>query len=352
MDRREFLITTSGVAVAASATAATVAGAAEHGAEAPAVVSGAKVFELAMPWRDDGRGAGDSARRLARRIEEMTDGRYRIEIRGEATSSPSGLWHGSAHDYASHHPAFAYFAGLPGSHGLAAQDFATWLTVGGGQMLWDDLASQAGVKPLLAGHSGATPPLWSAAPLKSLSDIAGRKVQAPGLGADVARALGAEPVNIAPQDLGSALDDGSVEIVEWGGLLASMASGIPAHAKHAAGTGFNTHGTALALHVSLDAWNGLSTADKTIFEAAALQEFYASCAEARAHESIARTTLASRLGVEFAPFPADIAEAVKRIADATVAHVASHDATAARINASYMAFKAATADPRVTAAMA
>ena len=159
MDRREFLITTSGAAVAASSAAATVAGAGEHGLEAPAVVSNARTFELAMPWRDDGRCAGDSARRLARRVEAMTDGRYRIEIVAEAPASlTSSLRHGAAHDYSAHHPAFAYFAGLPGTHGLAAQDFATWLTVGGGQMLWDDLAAEADVKPLLAGHSGTTPP--------------------------------------------------------------------------------------------------------------------------------------------------------------------------------------------------
>jgi TRAP-type mannitol/chloroaromatic compound transport system substrate-binding protein len=353
MDRREFLITTSGAAVAASSAAATVAGAGEHGLKTPAVVSNARTFELAMPWRDDGRGAGDSARRLARRIEAMTDGRYRIEITAEAPASfTSSLQHGSAHDYAALNTAFAYFAGLPGTHGLAAQDFATWLTVGGGQMLWDDLAAEADVKPLLAGHSGATPPLWSSSPLASLSDIAGRKLHAPGLAAEVARALGAEPVSIKPQDLTASVADGSVDIVEWGGLLTSMASGIAVHAKHATGTGLNTHGTALALHVSLSAWNSLSAGDKAIFEAAALQEFHASCAEARTHEAIARTTLASRLGVAFAPFAVDIAEAVTRVSDAMVAHVAGRDATSQRINHSYMAFKAATVDPRFAAALA
>jgi TRAP-type mannitol/chloroaromatic compound transport system substrate-binding protein len=331
MDRREFLITTSGAAVAASSAAATVAGAAEQGLEAPAIVPGRTTFELAMPWRDDGRGAGDSARRLARRIEAMTDGRTRIEIVGEAPASlTSSLRHGTAHDYAAHHPAFAYFAGLPGSHGLSAQDFATWLTVGGGQMLWD--------------HSGAMPPLWSAAPLASLSDITGRKIHALGLAADVTRALGAEPVSIQPHDVAASVAGGSVDIVEWGGLLASMASGIPAHAKYATGTGFNTYGTAFALHVDLSAWNSLSAGDKAIFEAAASQEFHASCAEARAHEAIARTTLASRLGVAFMAFPLDIAEAISRVSDAMVAHVAGRDAVSQRINQSYMAFKAATAD--------
>ena len=345
MDRREFLITTSGAAVVASTAATTVAGATEPEIAAPSVTGAQRTLELGMPWSDDGKGFGDSARRLARRIEALTDSRYRIEIHDAKPAAAAGdLTHGTAHDYAAHHPAFAYFAGLPGVHGLSAQDFATWLTVGGGQMLWDDLAAEVGVKPLLAAHSGAPPPLWSAAPLASLSDLAGRKIYAPGLGAEVARALGAEIVSIDARNVAAGMADGSIDIAEWGGLLASMAQGIPAHARYATGTGFNTAGTALALHVSLDVWNSLPSADKAALEAATLQEFHASCAEARAHDAIARKTLASRFGVVFTSFPADIAEAVKRVADATVAHVAGRDAKSKRIDASYMAFRTAIAD--------
>jgi TRAP-type mannitol/chloroaromatic compound transport system substrate-binding protein len=345
MDRREFLITTSGAAVVASTAATTVAGATEPEIAAPSVTGTLRTLRLGMPWRDDGKGFGDSARRLARRIEALTDSRYRIEIHdAQPAGTATDLAHGTAHDYAAHHPAFAYFAGLPGIHGLAAQDFATWLTVGGGQMLWDDLAAEVGVKPLLAGHSGAPPPLWSAEPLTGLPDLAGRKICAPGLGAEVARALGAEVVSTRASDVATHMADRSIDIAEWGGMLVSMAAGIPAHARYATGTGFNTAGTALALHVSLSVWNGLPSVDKAALEAATLQEFHASCAEARAHDAIARKTLALRFGVEFTPFPSDIADAVKRVADATVAHVAGRDAKSKRIDASYMAFRTAIAD--------
>jgi TRAP-type mannitol/chloroaromatic compound transport system substrate-binding protein len=123
-----------------------------------------------------------------------------------------------------------------------------------------------------------------------------------------------------------------------------MAHGVPAHAGFATGTGFNTAGTALALHVNLDVWNSLPAVDKAALEAATLQEFHASCAEARAHDAIAKKTIASRYGVAFTSFPPDIAEAVKRVADTTVAHVAGRDAKSKRIDASYMAFRTAIAD--------
>ncbi len=47
----------------------------------------------------------------------------------------------------------------------------------------------------------------------------------------------------------------------------------------------------------------------------------------------------------------DIAEAVTRVSDAMVAHVAGRDAVSQRINQSYMAFKAAMADQRSAAAL-
>jgi len=356
MDRRAFLITTGGVAVAAASGSAAEAGAS---ADAPSPGSGATVLRLAMAWADTPQGPADSARRLGRRIAAMTQGRYRIELApadAEDPLSQADLLHGTAHDLAPLHPAFAYFAGLPGSGGLGATDLAHWIAVGGGQMLWDDLAGRHGWKPLLAGHMGEAPPLWSRRPIGALADLAGLRLSAPGLGADVARGLGAEASTPLPAAvlLASRLADGSLDGAEAGGALASLAQGVAQDAPHATGTGFNAAGTALALHIRLAVWNRLSDADKAIFAAAAAEELQASMAEARAHERIARDVLSASFGVQFAPWPGDVADALERVAEATIAHVAGHDATAARIDQSYMAFRNAvsgSALPRRATAM-
>jgi TRAP-type mannitol/chloroaromatic compound transport system substrate-binding protein len=342
MDRREFLKTTTAAAAAASAATATATAATtpkSPAPAAPAVASGVKDLTLAMPWPDDGKGFGDSARRLARRIEAATDRRYRIAF--AAAGDEADLGHGTAHDHLPAHPAFAYFAGLPGEMGLAPHDLDHWLVVGGGQMLWDDLAAEQGLKALLCGHSGAAPALWSARPIRSLEDLEREKVFAMGLGADVVRALGAEPVQVPPSRLAEGLGQGTIRAAEWGGALHSMAAGLPTGARHALGTGINANGTALSLTVRLRLWESLSETDKAAFAAAAAEEFRVSLAEARAHEAILRTLLAEAQGVVFAPFPTDIADALSRVADAAVAHVAGCDARSARIDASYMAFKSA-----------
>ncbi|HKZ97480.1 MAG TPA: hypothetical protein VJ045_10925 [Hyphomicrobiaceae bacterium] len=353
MDRREFLKTTGGAAaLTAAATAATAATAGETppAAEiaAPAIGSGARELRLAMPWPDDGKGFSDSARRLARRIEAAAAGRLRVTIVTGEEDGEADLSHGTAHDCAAQHPAFAYFAGLPGETGLPPCDLDHWLAVGGGQMLWDDLAAERGLKSLLAGHSGAAPALWSAKPVTSLGDLEGEPVFAIGLAADVVRALGAGPVAVPFSRLKAALQGGTIRAAEWGGALQSLAAGLPEAAKHGLGSGINGNGTALSLSLRLPLWERLSAADKALVSAAAAEEFRFGLAEARAHEAIIRDLLARTHGVRFAPFPDDLADALRRVSDAVVAHVAATDRRAARINASYMAFKSALGGSRAT----
>lgn len=350
MDRREFLITSSGAAVAAASPATVQAE--EKAPTSPAAphYSGQAVrLRLAMPWADTPQGPADAVHGLARRFETMTGGRYRIEIvEGGGVEPDADLVHGSAHDFAALHPAFAYFAGLPGLAGLSAGDFAHWIAIGGGQMLWDDLAGRHGWKPLLAGHSGDAPPLWSREPVTGLQDLAGRRIAAPGLGADVARALGAEALgSLAPHEAAAALADGTVFAVE-AGLLVGLAAGIPQAARHATGQGLNGRGTALALSVRLPVWEQLPEADQAILAAVAAEAFQLSLAEARVHAPVSRSVL-DALGVTFAPWPADVAEALGRVAEATIAHVAGRDETALRIDQSYRAFRAMLSEPALSA---
>src|SRR5262249_5822598 len=133
---------------------------------------------------------GCGADRLARRIETATGGRYWI---AQASGTDADLTYGSAVRHADMHPAFAVFAGLPFSHGLDAAIQLTWLAAGGGSMLWDELAAAHGFKPLVVGHTGPSPGVWSAIRLETPSDFAGVRVHAQGLAGDTLRDLGALP---------------------------------------------------------------------------------------------------------------------------------------------------------------
>ena len=350
MDRRDFLLTTGGAVVAATSAAVPDAAAAEGaGAAATPSVHGASVLRLGMAFPYAPHGPSDTAHRLARQFETMTGGRFKIEIAADCgPDSDADLFFGSAHAFAAHHPAFAYFAGLPGGSGLAPSTLAQWVAVGGGQMLWDDLSATLGWKPLLAGHTGGAPLLWSRTPITGLGSFAGQRIAADGLGADVVRALGAEPVALGASGGAYALADRLVDAVEHGGAVASLANGVARTASHATGSaaegsgpglGLNGHGMALALHVRLSVWSHLSEGDQAILAAAAAESYQADVAEGLVHERMARQVLEGSFGVRFAAWPSDTADAIDRVAEATIAHVAGTDDRAERIDRSYFGFR-------------
>jgi TRAP-type mannitol/chloroaromatic compound transport system substrate-binding protein len=327
MDRRQFLKSTTGAAAAtAAASAAALA--------APAVVSSVRELTMATAWPDGVAGLADQAFRLARRIETATDGRYRITILPGAADGPRGsydLVHASAHRHLSHHPAFAYFAGLPIASGLSPAALPLWLA-SGGQELWDDLSADLGERSLLVGHTGGASWLWSAAPIAGADDLVGRRIAAVGLGRDIVGALGGLAVDVAPADLAHALRSRAADAVEWCGLMCGSALGLDRVEAHVLGSALNPHGMAVSLGVSRKVWDAMPDADRTLLEAIAASEHRESLAEAQAIDAMVHAAIAP------AATPPDLASTIAKLADAIVADVAGRDATSMRVDASYMAF--------------
>lgn len=351
MDRRSFLTTTSAAAAAAAATAAPLAAADAVAPAAPAIVSGSSELTLAMPWRDSVAGPADQAHRLCRRLETALAGRWRITPRhhdraglAPVMAAESDLYVATENHNISLHPAFAFFAALPGAGTFNADDLVAWLRIGGGQELWDDLGAEFGVKPLLVGHLGRWPGLWSTRPVTSLADLDGQRVAVQGLARDVMRGIGAEPVEIAADDLAAALRSGEVAAVEYGGPLTSLALGLPGAARHLNGFGVLEGGVGLSLGIRRSLWDRLGDAERATITAIAAEEAQTSIAEARAHEKPMRRLIRDSHGVAFQPLPADVSIAIDRVSEAVVAHVSGVDRTAERINHSYHAFRNAAWD--------
>ncbi len=344
MRRRDFLKTTGSAAAAAGVSAAAIARPA--GAEpspsvsAPNISSGVRGLRLALTAPDNGHGLGESGRRLVQRIGILTGGRIKTEVLFDQTTVDADLWHGSAHDHVTSATAFSYFAGLPGQNGLTPQDLESWLAIGGGQMLWDDLAAAHGFKPFLAGHSGTNPAIWSRRPLPESGDLQGVVFAATGLASDVARGLGAVPVAVRAADLTNALVSGRADAAEHAGAMYSLSAGLPAVAPFALTTGINRNGVAQSFSIALRVWGSLPAEDQAAIASACAEEFRLSSAEARVHERLAWRVIRGRHGVQTTPPTAGLHDAINRVSDAVVAHVAGSSREAQRINASYMAFRA------------
>jgi TRAP-type mannitol/chloroaromatic compound transport system substrate-binding protein len=339
MDRRGFLKTTGAAAVAAGAASAATAGEAAPVA-APAVLSGIRELTLSS-YREYPPGEG--ADRLARRIEAATDGRYRIVA--WTPGALSDLSYGAPYHPVMPQRALAFFAGLPFSQGLDAAAQQTWLAAGGGAMLWDELAADHGFKPLVAGHTGPSQGVWTAVRLDSTSDLAGARIHADGLAADVLRQLGATPATYAPEALAATLVDGRLHVAEWLGPLAAVAPDLQPLAQRFYQPGFNRNGMLLSLSVPRPLWDAMSAADRAIFEGCAVQEYQLSLTDAAAHALIARQVeIPSKWPVRLA-WSTELRAEFERAAAEAVAAIAGIDPTARRIHDSYQAFRRMLLEP-------
>ena len=343
MDRRAFLKTTGAAAAAASTAGVAAAEPMLQAREvaAPAVVKGLRQLRLAIASRDSVSGPADQARRLAQRIATMSEGRYGFDIVPGAASGfaavragDADLYHGSEHDHLDQHRALAYFAGLPGDRGIAAHSLSAWMLVGGGEVLWDDLAGEFGIKAMLAGHRGDQTSFVATRRIAAMSELAGEKVAVTGLARDVVRGFGLEPATIAAGDVAEAMTRGDVLAAELGGALTTHALGVTAAAPYCVGTSINRHGSAVSLGMRRAFWDGLGPTDQAIFAAAAAAELQLALAEDEAHRRLLSSAAARAW-----PLAAELHRTICRVADAVVAQVAASDPRAQRINAAYMGFR-------------
>jgi len=343
MDRREFLKSTG--AVAAISAIGTSAAVADNAPAAPVISKQLVELRLALPWTESSAGPADWARRLSKHVASLSDGRFRLaptfEVDGGITAVRAGdadLYFGDIADDADAHRAFAYFSALPGDHGLAPQHLQAWLNVGGGQELWDDLAGDLGLKPLLAAHTGTRSLLLARERIETMGALTGRHVRVHGLARDVVRGLGLTPVEFPPGQIAASMQTGEVLAAECGGAIVSYALGLQSAAPYEAGASIHGNGRALALCVRRGLWEDMGTSERAILSAAAATEFHASLTEEEAHRPLLHPPAPQE---RIWPVAAELAHAIRRVADAVVAHTAGYDATAARIAASYAAFRRA-----------
>ena len=197
------------------------------------------------------------------------------------------------------------------------------------------VAGEFGVKALLAGHTGARSCFVATRRIETMSALAGEKACVRGLARDVARGLGLEPVAVSGADLVAAMARGDILAAEWGGAIASHSLGLHTVASFSAGTSINRHGTALSLGMRRAFWDGLGAGGQAMFAAAAA-ELQLALAEEDAHRNLLWPQPSA---AQTWPLAGELAHAIRRVADAVVAHAAGSDAPARRINASYESFR-------------
>ncbi|MDE0057632.1 MAG: TRAP transporter substrate-binding protein, partial [Defluviicoccus sp.] len=323
---------------AAAAAATTLA--------APAVAQKRIEMVMVTTWPRDFPGLGTGAQRLAKRINDATDGRIHVQYFAagervgafdsfdEVASGNAQAYHAADYYWKGKHPGWAYYSSVP--FGLTYTEVNAWIRFGGGQELWDELAGKFGLKCLAAGNTGVQMGGWFNKEINSSDDLKGLKMRIPGLGGDVMAKLGASPVSLPGAQIYENLVSGAIDATEWVGPWNDSFLKFYEAAKYYYYPGMHEPGTMLSFGMNASWWGKLSKSDQTIIESLAAAENDIMMAEYNAKNGAALTRLLTDHGVKLRRFNDDVYDSFGEGSAEVFETVRAHSDLANRIHESFL----------------
>jgi TRAP-type mannitol/chloroaromatic compound transport system substrate-binding protein len=317
---------------------------------APALAQSGKLrWRMITSWPKRLPGPGMSAERVAERIATLSGGRLEItvsaagevvpalEVLDAVGSGVAEMGHTAAFYWQGKEPAAAFFTTVP--FGLLPNEHVAWIDAGGGQALWDELYAPFGVKPFMAGNTGTCMGGWFRREIKSRDDVRGLKIRSLGLGGEVYRRLGGIPQTTAPGEILVSLQSGLIDGAEFVGPGSDIALGLYRYAPLYYSPGFNKpNGTGECI-VSRKAWQTLDRELHAIVAHACAAEASFALAEMERLNIEALAILTTQDNVKLRTFPADLIAAARAQAKDVLAEFAGKSTAAAKVHASYIAFR-------------
>jgi TRAP-type mannitol/chloroaromatic compound transport system substrate-binding protein len=344
-ERRRFIARAGGVVMAAAASAIV---------DAPNVIAQPKV-----QWRmstaftavfDIHHGA---AQRLAKVVEEMSGGRFRIEVfPGGQIMQPFDCFNaasegkiqafiGSGQYWADREPAIEWFCTVP--FGMNPEGMAAWHYQGDGLKLMEETYAAfnlvprpgPGVAPQMAG--------WFRKKMNTIGDYKGLKMRmgAP-LGNKVIARAGATAVLLPGSEIYAALERGVIDASEWVGPHDDLKLGLHNTARYYYYPGWHEPGATLDFGFNKKAYEALPIdLQRTLDHAAAAVQIY-SLSEFHAKNAIALGRLRTefKTKVEVVQLPPPLLRDLKKVAAEVVREASEKTPMARKVHASFTKFQA------------
>jgi len=342
--RRRFLATASGAAAAAAAAAIV---------DAPNVIAQPKV-----QWRmstaftavfDIHHGV---AVRLAKVVEEMSGGRFRIEVfpGGQimppfecfdaASQGKIEAYTGSGQYWSNREPAIEWFTTIP--FGMNPQGMAAWYYQGDGLRLWEETYAAFNLVPRPATAVAPQMAGWFRKKITTIGDFKGLKMRIVNLGGKVYARAAATTVLTPLGEVYAALERGVIDAAEMVGPHDDMKSGLHKTARYYYYPGWHEPGTTLDFGFNKKAYEALPVdLRRTLDHAAAAVQVY-SLSEFHAKNAIALGRLKSEFKgkVEVLPFPASVLRDLKKLSAEVVREESEKTPMARKVHASFTKFQA------------
>ena len=193
----------------------------------PALAAKKIRWKLAMTWSSTLTPLASPAPKLAKLVSEMTGGNFEIRVEGaEKHKAPLGILdmvkggqfemgHTASYYWKGKDITSVFFTTVP--FGMTAHEQFSWLYYDDGMKLQQKLYDKFDVYSYPGGNTGVQMGGWFRKEIKSLDDLKGLKMRIPGLAGEVFAKLGVNVTNIAPGELYTSLDRGTIDALEWVG---------------------------------------------------------------------------------------------------------------------------------------
>ena len=309
-----------------------------------------KVYRLTLAetWGDNTPILGDASRSMAKLANEMSNGRIEIKIdSANKHKSPFGVFdmvksgqydlgHSSSYYWKGKVPNTLFFSSMP--FGLMTTEQYAWFYRGGGMELMQEVYGPHNLLSFPGGNSDIQMGGWFKKEINSLEDLKGLKMRIPGFAGEVFARVGASPVNIAPGELFTALERGTVDAVEWVGPAFDLRMGLQKVAPFYY-TAWHEPGSETQFLVNKKTWESLPKDLQVILETAFRVSAFDMYVQAIDANAVAwKTMQQENPDVKVKDFPADVMNALRKANDELLAEQAQKDELSKRIIDSQAAY--------------
>jgi len=140
--------------------------------------------------------------------------------------------------------------------GMIAPEQYAWFYYGGGMELMKKVYDKHGVYSFPGGNTGNQMGGWFRKEINTFDDLDGLKMRVPGFAGEILSKLGVVVTNIAPGELYTALDRGTIDALEWVGPSLDLNMGFQKIAPYYY-TGWHEPATELQFMVNKAAFDSL-----------------------------------------------------------------------------------------------
>lgn len=317
-------------------------------AAAPAQVKKSINWKMVTTWPPKLPILQTGAESYAKKVEEMSDGRMKIQVYAanelvpglgvfDAVSSGTAeCGSGAAYYWAGKDPACQWFSAVP--FGLNAQGLNAWFYAGGGIELWDEVYGQFNLIGRPMGNTGVQMGGWFNKEINSIKDFEGLKMRIPGLGGKVIAKAGGTVVLLAGGEIFTSLERGVIDATEWVGPLHDLRMGFYQAAKYYYYPGWHEPGTCLDVMFNKDKFMALPKDIQTIMKVAAAETNQESLCEFEARNGAALETLINEHHVQLKRFPEAVLADLRVLAREVVAEEAAKSTLAGKVATAFDKF--------------